>query len=246
MEDSVTVSGPGFRSVDAGRGTAWWSESWAMFMKNPAMWLVFSVITCVGFAVLGMIPLLGGLVAALGAPVIAAGWMLSARKLEGGGSLEVGDLFAGFDKDRLNPLIVLGALALAANAVVLLVMAVIGGGAVMGMVAGGMHRSVGGVMTGLGMGLLAVLVSLVLGFVIGMALWFASPLVVFRNVPPVDAMKASWSASMANIGPFLIYGLIWIVAAVIASIPIFLGWILLVPLTALGMYCSYQDIFERQ
>lgn len=246
MEDSMTISSPAHRTVDAGRGTAWWTESWALFMKNPVMWLIFSVIFCVGFAVLGLIPLLGGLVAALVTQVVVGGWMLSARKIEGGGSLEVGDLFSGFHKDQLNPLIVLGALALAASAAIALVMGLLGGGAVMGMMAGGANRSMGGVMAGMGVGLLALLIALVLGFVLAMAFWFAPALVVFRNVAPMDALKASWSATMANFGSFFVYGLIWMVAAVVASIPIFLGWLLLVPLTMLGMYAAYQDIFERQ
>lgn len=245
MEESMTVSSPGHRTVDAGRGTAWWSESWALFVKNPAMWLVFGVIFCVGFAVLGMIPLLGGLVAALVTQVIVGGWMLSARKVETGGSLEVADLFSGFQKERLNPLIVLGALALAASAAIALLLALVGGGAVMGTMIGGAHRSAGGMMAGMGVGLLAMLIGLVLSFVMAMAFWFAPALVVFRNVAPLDALKASWSATLANFASFFVYGLLWMVAAIIASIPIFIGWLLLVPLTMLGMYCAYQDIFER-
>ena len=245
MEESMTVSSPGHRTVDAGRGTAWWTESWALFMKNPAMWLLFGVIFCVGFAVLGLIPLLGGLVAALVTQVVIGGWMLSARKLEGGGALEIADLFSGFQKERLNPLIVLGALALAASAAIALLLALIGGGAVMGTMIGGAHRSSGAMMAGMGVGLLAMLIGLVLSFVMAMAFWFAPALVVFRNVAPLDALKASWSATLANFASFFVYGLIWIVAAIVASIPIFLGWLLLVPLTILGMYCAYQDIFER-
>ena len=245
MEESMTVSPHGHRTVDAGRGTAWWTESWALFMKNPAMWLVFGVIFCVGFAVLGLIPLLGGLVAALVTQVVVGGWMLSARKIETGGSLEIADLFSGFQKDRLNALIVLGALALAASAAIALLLALVGGGAVMGTMIGGAHRSAGGMMAGMGVGLLAVLVGLVLSFVMAMAFWFAPALVVFRNVAPMDALKASWAATLANFASFFVYGLIWMVAAIVASIPIFIGWLLLVPLTMLGMYCAYQDIFER-
>jgi hypothetical protein len=32
----------------------------------------------------------------------------------------------------------------------------------------------------------------------------------------------------------------------VASIPFGLGWLLLIPLTMLAMYRSYQDVFERQ
>jgi len=245
MEDAVIETGAKRRPVEAGRGTAWWTQSWAIFMKNPGMWLLFGVIFLAGFAVLSLLPVLGGLVAAVLAQVIVGGWMLSVRKFDAVGTLEAGDLFAGF-KDRLNPLMVLGAVALGASIVIFLVTAVIGGGAIMGMVMGGAARSAGGMMAGAFVGMLAVVVGLALGAVFGMAFWFAPALVVFRNVAPIEALKQSWSATLGNIAAFLIYGVIWIVAAVVASIPFGLGWLLLIPLTMLAMYCSYQDIFERQ
>jgi len=242
MDDAVVETGVKRRSVDAGRGVAWWTESWALFMKNPGMWVVFGLIFIVGLAVLSLIPWLGGLAAALLAQVVAGGWMLSARKLESGGKLEVPDLFAGF-KDKLNPLLILGALALAATLVTFLVMGVLGGGAMMGMAAGGFAGSTGGMMTGAAVGMLA-LVGLALSFVFAMMFWFAPALVVFRDVAPVEALKASWSATLGNIAAFLIYGLLWIVAGVVASIPFGLGWLVLLPLTLLAMYCSYKDVFE--
>lgn len=242
MEDTA-IGTATRRTVDAGRGTAWWTQSWALFMKNPGMWLIFGVVFVLAFFVLGWIPFVGGLVATVLGQVLAGGWMLSARKLEGGGTLEFADMFAGF-KDKLSPLLVLGALAAGGSLVIVLVMAVMGGGAVMGMMAGGVGRSAGGLMAGAAFGMLAVLVGLVLGFVLAMALWFAPALVVFRDMAPVEALKASWSATVGNVGAFLIYGLIWIVAAVVASIPFGLGWFVLLPLTMLAIYCSYKDIFE--
>jgi uncharacterized membrane protein len=245
MDEAVLEPGVKHRNLDAGRGVSWWSEAWGLFMKNPAMWLVFGVIVVVGMAVLHFIPVLGSLVAAVVFQVIVGGWMLSARKLEGGGKLEVPDLFLGF-KDKLNPLLVLGAISLGATIVIVLVMGMLGGGAVLGMAASGAAGSAGGLMATAAVGLLAVVIGIALGFVFAMALWFAPALVVFRNVPPIDALKASWAASVGNIVPFLVYGLIWIVAAVVASIPLALGWLVLMPLTALAMYASYKDIFETQ
>jgi uncharacterized membrane protein len=177
--------------------------------------------------------------------MLIGGWMLSARKLDTGGTIEIGDLFLGF-KDKLNPLLVLGAFALVASIVTFMVMGVLGFGAVFGMTAGGIAGSGSGILASAGMLMVALLVGLVLGFLFAMAFWFAPALVVLRNVEPLAAIKASWSASWANVGPFLIYGLLWIVAAVVATIPFGLGWLLLIPLTVLGMYTAYQDIFERQ
>jgi uncharacterized membrane protein len=243
MEQAIGEGGVARRTVDGGRGVAWWSESWALFMKNPGIWVVFGLVVLVGLTVLSLIPLIGGLAACVLLEVIIGGWVLSARKLDTGGALELGDLFSGF-KDKLNPLLVLGAIAAVAGLVIAMVAALMGGGAIVGMATGAAYKSAGGLMAGAAFGLLAALVGLALAFVFSMAMWFAAALVVFRGSAPVDAMKTSWAASLANFVPFLVYGLIWIVAAVVASIPFLLGWLLLMPLTMLGIYCSYKDIFE--
>lgn len=230
------------RTVDAGRGLSWWSEAWALFMKNPGMWIVLALITIVIFVVLGVIPFLGAIASALLWPAFSGGWLLAARKVEGGGALEVGDLFAGF-KDKLTPLLVIGALLLAAGFVTFLVAGVLGFGAVMGAIASGTQGSAGGMMAAMGAGMLALLVALALGLLIAMAVWFAPALVVFDNVAPVEALKISFAACLKNIVPFLLYGIIYLVAAIVASIPVGLGWIVLIPLVLLTAYTSYKDVF---
>jgi uncharacterized membrane protein len=243
MEEAVMASGAR-RTVDSGRGVAWWSESWMLFLKNPGMWLVFGLIALVGFIVLNFVPIIGGLAAAVLAQVLVGAWVLCARKLDSGESIDVNDLLDVFkDKEKLTPLLVLGVLAAVGSLVIGIAVAVLGGGALFGLVAGAGVRSTGGMMAGAALGMLAVLIGLAMGFVLGMALWFAAALVAFQGLTPVDALKASWSASLANIIPFLVYGLIWIVGAVIASLPFMLGWLLLAPLTMLGIYVSYKDIF---
>jgi len=242
--DSTPTIAPAPKSVDAGRGVSWWGDAWRIFMKNPVMWFVLGLINIVIFMVLAFIPLLGGIAVALLAPVLIAGWMQAARKVDAGGTLEVGDLFSAFQSASLMPLVILGALLLGASIVVGVVAAMLGGGAMMGLVMGGGHTSGAGLAAALGMGMVAMLVFFVLGFVLAMAFWFAPGLIVFRNTPPVDALKASFSASLKNIGPFLLYGILYLVIAFIASIPFGLGWFVLVPVLMLTIYVSYKDVFE--
>ncbi len=45
--------------------------------------------------------------------------------------------------------------------------------------------------------------------------------------------------------PFLVYGVLMFVLAVVAAIPLGLGFILLLPVAAGSLYASYVDIFER-
>jgi uncharacterized membrane protein len=77
-----------------------------------------------------------------------------------------------------------------------------------------------------------------------MALWFAPALVVFRKMPPIEAVKLSTVTVLKNALPFLVYGLIYIVASIVASIPLGLGWFVLLPLSLLTVYVSYRDVFE--
>jgi uncharacterized membrane protein len=56
-------------------------------------------------------------------------------------------------------------------------------------------------------------------------------------------MKASLAACLKNVVPFLVYGVLYIVAAIVASIPFGLGWIVLVPVLMLTVYVSYKDVF---
>ena len=76
----------------------------------------------------------------------------------------------------------------------------------------------------LGIGaLLAVLLGLLLGMPLMMAFWFAPALVVLRNDEPLAAMKASFDACLRNMLPMLVYGLLGLVFAIVASIPFGLG-----------------------
>ena len=231
------------RKVEAGRGMAWWTEGWALFMKNAGLWVVLALILLVVFIVLAVIPVLGTVSMSLLTPVFAGSWMLAARKAEAGGELKPGDLFTGFN-DKLVPLLVLGAVLLAATLAIAIIVGMLGFGAVMGLMAGGGQASAGGVMAAVGAGFLALLVGLVLSLAVAMAMWFAPALVVLRNVAPVDAMKASFAANLKNIGAFSLYSVIYLAAAIIASIPFGLGWVVLVPLTLLTIYVSYLDLFE--
>jgi hypothetical protein len=232
------------RRVDAGRGVGWWTEAWPLFTRSAGIWIVMTLILILVFVVLGFIPLLGGLAISLLLPVFIGSWMLAAFKVDTGGTVEVGDLFSGF-RDKLAPLLVLGALMLAASLVITLVAVVLGAGAMAGMMAGGAYHSGGGMMAGLGVGMLGLLVALALSLVVAMAIWFAPALVVLRDVAPVEAMKASFAACLKNTVPLLVYGALYLVAAAVATVPFGLGWIVLLPLLMLTLYVSFKDVFDR-
>jgi uncharacterized membrane protein len=88
-----------------------------------------------------------------------------------------------------------------------------------------------------------MLLALALSVPVAMLFWFAPALVVLNQIAPVDALKQSWSACLKNVMPFLIYGVILLVPAIIATLPVALGWLVLGPAVVASMYTSYRDIY---
>ena len=228
------------RSVEAGRGAAWFGCGWQVFAKNPGIWIVLTVLLIVIFLVLSRIPF-GGLVLTLFAPALAAGLLYGAAELRAGRTLEFGHLFQGFrDQAKLTPLLALGAVLLAAGVLSILIAL-----AFMRDAMTAMMDAPGAGMTHVGPG---VLVGLLLMFTVQLIatllVYFAVPLVMLQGVRAGDAMQRSVRACLRNIFPLFVFSLIYLVAAVVASIPLGLGWIVLLPWSVGMYYCSYADIFS--
>jgi hypothetical protein len=229
----------GGRAVDAGRGWTWIADGFGLFKKAPGMWIALVIVLFVILLVLAFIPLLGAVATFLLMPLFLGGLMLGCRALEGGGELEVGHLFAGF-KAHTGNLIVLGALAIGGWIIVMLpVIAIVGAGAIFGM----MRGDTAGVAAMGGSFMLAWLVAMALSIPIYMALWFAPALVVLRGLAPVAAVKESFFGCLKNIVPFLIYGIVMLVLGVLAAIPLGLGWLVLGPVAVASIYVAYRDIY---
>ncbi len=233
---------PGGRGVPAGHGWNWIAEGWTLFKSAPGMWIAIIVVFVVMFMVLALIPFIGSLALSLLFPVFGAGFMIGCRAIEDGGQLEFKHLFEGFSQ-RFGPLIAVGALYLAASIAIFLVTMLITGASLFALfMAGGSQSTAatGGALAGLA---LAVLIILALSIPLLMAVWFAPALVVFHELGPVEAMKHSFLGCLRNILPFLVYGIIYTLLAILATIPLGLGWLVLGPVTAASIYTAYRDIY---
>lgn len=230
----------GGRAVGAGQGWAWIADGFGLFKKAPGIWIALVVILFVILLILAFIPLLGALASFLLMPAFVGGLILGCRALQGGGELELGHLFAGFEKAHLGNLIFLGALTIAGWVIVMLpVIAIVGAGAILAV----MRGDAAGVAAMGGSILLAWLVALALSIPIYMALWFAPALVVLRGMAPMAAVKESFLACLRNILPFLVYGIVLLVLGIVAAIPLGLGWLVLGPVAIASVYVAYRDIF---
>ncbi len=230
---------PEGQTVEAGRGTAWLGHGWEMFKAAPGPWIGITVVYFVIAIVLGLIPILGGLAVNLLIPVFIGGIMLGCRALDQGEELTVGHLFAGFSNNFGN-LVLVGLIYLVGFVAIMIIAFVIG--TVVG---------IGAAMTGAGkMAILPVLLVALIAMLailpLAMALWFAPALVLFHGLAPFDAMKASFFACLKNFMPFLVYGIVVVILAILATLPILLGWLVLTPVLFASMYAGYRDMFLRR
>lgn len=230
------------KSVETGRAVAWFGGGWRIFAKNPGMWLLLTILLLVLAIVIGAIPL-GGLAVALLAPVVGGGLLYGAAELDAGRPLLLKHFVQGFkDQSRLTPLLGLGAVTLVASALSLLVVAAFVGGTMAAMDgdAGGMPMMYLG--TG---GLLAILLVLLVQLAATILIYFAVPLVMFRAAPAMAAMRSSVQACARNVLPLFVFSVIYFVAAIVASMPFALGWLVLLPWSVGMLYCSYVDIYPH-
>ena len=235
-------------AVRSGRGSAWWSEGWRLFVAAPGPWIAITVIFLVLFVMIALIPIIGSVATTLLMPVFAGGVFIGCRSLDRGGALTVGHLFASFS-DRLGPLIFVGVIYLIGTFVIVFVViacliATVGISGLSALVSGDPFEASWTLLTNVGLGaLLALLFGMLLGIPLLMAYWYAPALVVFRNDEPLAAMKTSFTACLVNMLPMLVYGVLGLVFAIAATIPFCLGWLVLGPVFAASVYASYKDIF---
>ena len=92
--------------------------------------------------------------------------------------------------------------------------------------------------------LLALLIFLAVLAPILAMYWYAVPLVLFRNLEPWNAMKASLAAVLVNMMPLLVYGVVATLLVFVAMIPLMLGLLIAMPVLGISWLISYQDLFE--
>lgn len=229
--------------LNAIQGWQWIKQGMALFMKAPLLWIVLLMVCLAAAIGLSALPVVGEPLLTLLMPVVLAGLMLGCRSLEQGEDLELAHLFSGFQRQTTN-LVSLGGISLVSQFLIFGLMMLAGGAALVGILMSGQPDTDPAVMmealAGAGM---AVMIGVVLFSLLMMAMQYAPMLVFFDNQKPIEAMKLSLQAFIRNIGPMLVYITTYIFLAVLATMPMFLGWLVLMPLTFTSLYASYRDIF---
>lgn len=231
------------RGVPSGNGWNWIAQGWDIVKGQKGTWIGIIIILAVVLIVLNFIPFIGPLILMFVLPVLYGGIMIGCEEVHQGGKVEVGHLFAGFSRNTGRLMGVGGASLLAFIGIMVLVMIMFGGD---------MARMMMGAkpdpaqMQAMGLRFMLVpLIVMALSIPLYMALWFATPLIALNDFAVGEALKASFSACLKNIVPFLLYGIIFFILAIVASIPLGLGWLLLGPVLLASIYTSYRDVFHE-
>jgi uncharacterized membrane protein len=236
---------PNGQGVGIGNGWTWISEAWSLFEGNRAVAIGIFIIFAVLSVLPSLVPIAGPLAVYLLMPVLSGGVMLGCDALRRGEKLEVGHLFAGFSKNT-GRLVGVGAFVLVAFIAIFALVFLIFGAGMLGIFTGGMlgEQPDPEQITAVGLTIVvAVLVMFGLSLPIYMALWFAPSLVVLNEMKVGAALKASFFGCLKNILPFLVWSVVFFVLAILATVPLLLGWLLLGPVMLGSLYTSYRDVF---
>lgn len=206
------------RNVPAGHGWQWIAGALDILKRYPVPFLVMGLI----LAVIGIIPLLGGLVMLILGPALIAGTCYAAQQADSGGKPEIGHLFRGFqENDRIGPLI-----ALCIPYVVgLIVIAIL-----IGIFIAGAAVSAGGsllqqaqtnpmlVVSAMGMSAMILIpLVLIVALLMYALVFFAIPRTMLERSDAFGNMKDSFAACRGNVGAFIVAILILAVGVIILS-----------------------------
>lgn len=229
------------RRVAAARGAAWYGDAWRMLIKNAGLWLVNLAIIAVLVMTAWLPPWAGLPLQYLLTPFALAVLAVACDAVRRDAPLRGEEIFGPL-AERGGQLSLLGLLYLIGIVVVSVVAIVpLLGWSGMKMLYGDLQpKDVEDLLLPL---LLAMLLLVALSLPLFMAVWMAAALIVLNGVNAVAAMSASLIACSRNFWAFLLYGLAGLALAIAASLPLMLGWLLLLPVIMVTSYSAYRDIF---
>lgn len=234
------------RKLAVGCGWLWIKQGIYLFKKSPILWVVLTFMGITSLIAIASIPVVGDPLATLLFPVLFSGLLRGCHALEHDEELELAHLFAGFHRNT-QQLISLGGLNLIGQLSIFGVMMVTGGSALVGILMSNTQIEDPAALTQAAMGAgFAIMIGLALFTVLMMATQFAPMLVTFDKVSPIAALKASLRACLNNIAPLSVYGIMIVLFGIVASLPMMLGWLILLPILTTSIYAAYRGMFPTE
>ena len=248
------------RVVPARNGWSWLARGFALFRKNPPMWLFLVFTYYIAVALLGQIRYLGPATSTVLLPAFSVSFMVMCAVLDHGGSLRPALLFSGF---RSGPatLVALGVLYLLSIVMVLGVASFADAGALMHWVLSGQEPSLEALRDGSVS--LAMLVATLAATPVLMAFWFAPVLAAWNRIGAAQSLFYSFFAVLRNWRAFFVYGAVLGLAGAVFLVVVTVGAVLMqgkvqvlrslaliltllsLPTVFASFYASYRDIFPE-
>ena len=224
--------------VGVANGLKWIVDGFALFRLRPLVWIALAAVWLLLALVLVAIPTLGQLILYLVTPALGAGLLVGCRALERGNNLEIAHLFAGF-RSHPAPLITIGGVYLLGNVITFGAFMMLGGERI---ISAALERASDPNAPPPDIPA-APLLSVLLLVPLFMAVIFAPALAMFRGLPPLEAMRASFMACLENLLPVMLFAVVSAMLAMVAMLPYGLGTLIWIPVYAGAVYRGYQALF---
>lgn len=226
-------------SVSIGASIDWIAGGWNTFKADWGVWLLIILAIYVGLVVLSLLSYVGYIIITLITPVIIGGLLLGVHaSATQNKPLTFSALGLGFKEKFIN-LIVLGAITTGAGYLLSLIPEMIAGDFLKVTVVERLeHIEINNSKL-----IIYMLLSWVTGVILTLLFFFTTPLMVFNNITILEAIKASFTASLKNILPLVVYSVLTTILILIGIIPVGLGLLIIMPILLISFYYSYKDVF---
>lgn len=231
------------RRVPLGHGWQWIVEAFALFRRNPLIWVVLTLGLMLIALAGSIVPVIGMYVVYLFTPLLLGGLMSACRDAQAGAEIEIGHLFAGFQHNA-SQLVTVGGVYLVGNVAIAGLALALGGAELRAAMEAAMQGTPEAIRPeAANKASLAVLVAATLFVPLAMAVWFAPALVMLDDVPAPRALLLSMQACLANLMPFLLYGAVMLLLLLAATLVFFVGLALWMPIAVISTYTGYRDVY---
>lgn len=245
------------RIVETRKGAVWLADGWRLFRAAPLAWLALVFAYWIIMTLASVVPIIGVAAASVMVPAFSVGFMAAARAASRRGPVELGLLFEGFRHHR-NSQLILGVIYFACLGLLLAATMLVDEGALATWMLTGKRPDEETLQSA--DFLAALVLAAVLYAPVLMMFWFAPPLAAWHGIAPLKALFFSFFACLLNWRPFLAYGAVSAIFALV--LPLLVLFILmlasfrvaamslvfplllvLLPTLFASFYASYRDIF---
>jgi hypothetical protein len=208
-------------NVEIKSGLEWIKAAFRIFREKPVH---FILLTIVYYIFVGLLPFLG--------PLFAAKFANLTLKVEKNEEVLIDDLYMGFFSNiNVLKLSIL-------NAMIFLAVLVL-----KSLVASNLSSDSISV-AGFNVNFYAEAINIIPMLILGLCMWFAPLICLFNpDITPFKAMLLSLKGCGSNILAFLIFFLISMALLILATIPVCLGWFVLLPTINIATFFIYRSIF---